>query len=73
MDLGSCREVISDGVTGILVSDADEAVRGLELVRGIKRRACRRRVEECFSVECMVGQYERVYATVLEREARGFA
>jgi len=73
MDLGSCREVISDGVTGILVSDADEAVRSLELVRGIKRRACRRRVEECFSVECMVGQYERVYATVLEREARGFA
>jgi glycosyltransferase involved in cell wall biosynthesis len=68
MDLGSCREVIDDGVTGFLAGDVAEAVRCLERVPQIDRRACRQRVERCFSVDTMVEQYERVYATVLERE-----
>ena len=70
MDLGSCREVISDGETGFLVDDAGEAARALKKVPQIERSACRRRVQECFSVDTMVEQYERVYATILEREAR---
>jgi len=69
MDLGSCREVIADGVTGFLVSDAHEASRCLERVPQIDRRACRQRVERCFSVARMVEQYERVYSMVFEREA----
>ena len=69
MDLGSCREVISDGVTGFLVGNAQEAARCLERVPQIDRSACRQRVEQCFSVTTMVEQYERVYAMVLEREA----
>jgi glycosyltransferase involved in cell wall biosynthesis len=73
MDLGSCREVISDGVTGFLVSDVAEAVRSLERVPQIVRTVCRQRVEQCFSVEAMVLQYESVYSTVLEMEARKMA
>ena len=68
MDLGSCREVIEDGVTGFLVSDPAEAARRLAQVPRIERSACRRRVKQCFSVETMVQQYERVYATILDRE-----
>src|SRR5947199_4653006 len=45
MDLGSCREVISDGITGFLVDGAGEAVRCLKQVPQIERSACRRRVE----------------------------
>src|SRR5207249_3316549 len=48
MDLGSCREVISDGITGFLVDGAGEAVRCLKQVPQIERSACRRRVEQCF-------------------------
>jgi glycosyltransferase involved in cell wall biosynthesis len=70
MDLGSCREVISDGVTGFLVGDAGEAARCLERVPQIVRTVCRQRVEQCFSVERMVQQYESVYSTILEMEAR---
>jgi glycosyltransferase involved in cell wall biosynthesis len=70
MDLGSCREVIDDGVTGFLVGDAGEAAGCLERVPQIERSACRRRVEQCFSVSTMVRQYERVYSTILEREAK---
>jgi glycosyltransferase involved in cell wall biosynthesis len=73
MDLGSCREVIGDGVTGFLVGNAQEASRCLEKVPQIDRNACRQRVEQCFSVARMVEQYERVYATVFEMEAKKMA
>jgi glycosyltransferase involved in cell wall biosynthesis len=70
MDLGSCREVIQDGHTGFLVHNVHEAVRALERIPAIDRCACRRRVEQCFSIEAMVESYERVYATIFDLEAR---
>jgi glycosyltransferase involved in cell wall biosynthesis len=69
MDLGSCREVIQDRVTGILVSGVDEAVQALERVRAIDPAACRERVRQCFSIDTMVRAYERVYSAIFEREA----
>jgi glycosyltransferase involved in cell wall biosynthesis len=69
MDLGSCREVIADGQTGFLVDNVHEAVRSLERLGEIDRRACRQRVRECFSIETMVEAYERVYQTIFELEA----
>jgi glycosyltransferase involved in cell wall biosynthesis len=71
MDLGSCREVIREGETGFLVDGADEAVQALKRIGEIDRAACRRRVRECFSIETMVAAYERVYAAIFDREARG--
>jgi glycosyltransferase involved in cell wall biosynthesis len=64
MDLGSCREVIQDGQTGFLVNGVNEAVEALKRVDKIDRAACRRRVEECFSIETMVTAYEHVYDTI---------
>jgi glycosyltransferase involved in cell wall biosynthesis len=69
MDCGSCREVIQDGRTGFLVNNVNEAVRALERLSEIDRGACRRRIEQCFSVGTMVEAYERVYATIFDREA----
>jgi glycosyltransferase involved in cell wall biosynthesis len=68
MDLGSCREVIADGVTGFLAGGVDEAVQCLDRVGEIDRAACRQRVVERFSVDTMVRGYERVYADVLGRQ-----
>ena len=68
MDLGSCREVIADGQTGLLVSNVAEAVRQLQRVSEIDRRVCRQRVQQLFSMEAMVKSYERVYETIFERE-----
>ena len=73
MDLGSCREVIRDQVTGFLVDDVRAAARCLERVPQIERSACRQRVKQCFSVDTMVQQYERVYSTILETEAKKMA
>ena len=68
MDLGSCREVIEHGVTGFLVNDVAEAVKALEAVPSLQGVACRRRVEERFSIATMVEAYARVYATIFELE-----
>ena len=68
MDLGSCREVIEHRVTGFLVNDVAEAVKALEAVPTLEDIACRRRVEERFSIATMVEAYERVYATIFELE-----
>lgn len=68
MDLGSCREVIADGVTGFLVNDVADAVEAVERVGEIDGRACRRRVVRLFSVQTMVAGYERAYQAVFDAE-----
>jgi len=65
MDLGSPREVIEHGTTGFLVNSVQEAVDALEGVGEIDRNACRRRVDEHFSVAAMVAGYEKIYAQLL--------
>ena len=69
MDLGSCREVIKDGETGFLVANVAEAVRVLERILEIDRRACRGRVQQHFSIDTMVEGYEQVYSTIFDLEA----
>jgi glycosyltransferase involved in cell wall biosynthesis len=65
MDLGSVREVVEDGVTGFVVDSLDTAVRAVEDVAGLDRRAARRRVERLFSVDAMVDGYLEVYRAIL--------
>jgi glycosyltransferase involved in cell wall biosynthesis len=69
MDLGSCREVISNGKTGFLVNNVDEAVKSVQMISNISREACRRRVEENFSSEIMVENYVKVYKKIFQLEA----
>jgi N-acetyl-alpha-D-glucosaminyl L-malate synthase BshA len=74
-DAGGLPEVVTSGETGYLlpVGDVDGmAARVLELLRDEGRRkamgcAGRRRAEQNFSAERIVGQYERFYARVLGR------
>ncbi len=73
---GSMREVIADGETGFLVESVEEAVAAIgaagadgPLAR-LDRRACRRWVEEHFTVDRMVDGYLEVYQRVLEQSRR---
>lgn len=64
---GSVPEIIRDGVTGFIV-DEHKGVAGLVEAIGrigeIDRAACRKHVEENFTVEKMVDGYERVYKKI---------
>ncbi len=68
MDLGSCREVIAEGTTGILVNNVSEAVKALQQISEIVPAECREHVERNFSIEKMVDGYEAVYAQILANE-----
>ncbi len=69
-DLGSCHEVIADKQTGYLVNSVDEAVEAIGKIDLIDRKKCRQRVEENFTIDCMVESYEKVYAEIFRLEAK---
>jgi glycosyltransferase involved in cell wall biosynthesis len=62
---GALPETIEDGVTGFVADDMDGFVRGIEQAASIDPAACRRSVEERFSVEAMTAGYERVFESVV--------
>jgi glycosyltransferase involved in cell wall biosynthesis len=67
-DRGSCREVVADGETGFLVMNVNEAVKAVNKIETIDPAACRKRVEEKFSIPTMVKAYETVYAEIFKLE-----
>ena len=62
---GSVPEVVMDGVTGFVCETFHDMIDAIPRVRSLDRGACRRLVEERFSVAAMADGYERVYASVL--------
>jgi glycosyltransferase involved in cell wall biosynthesis len=62
---GSMPELIKNEKTGFLVDNIDEAVEAVNQVKYIKRRDCREWSESQFSCDKMVGDYLRLYETIL--------
>lgn len=62
---GSMPELIEDGVTGFLVDSPEQAPAAIERAGEIDRRACRRAVEERFSVDRMADDYVALYRRIL--------
>lgn len=63
---GSTPEVVAHGKTGYLCEDDDALLDAVKRVDHIDRAACRRWVEERFSVGRMADEYETVYRALLE-------
>jgi len=61
---GSVPEVVSDGVTGFLVHDAEEMIKALERLDDIDPTACRQYVQDKFSVARCADGYEQVFREV---------
>lgn len=62
---GSMPELIIDGKTGCLVDDLKQAQDALSRIDSLNRKACRRHVEENFTVELMVDRYLEVYNEII--------
>lgn len=74
-NLGSAKEVVKNEKTGFVVPFLDEKgqknlkqfERAVNMVNCIKRKNCRQWVEENFSVEKMVKNYEKIYYQILKK------
>lgn len=68
---GSVPEVVENGKTGFVVPP-EEGIQGLteavQKIEKIDRAACRKRVEEKFTVQKMIENYEKVYQQILEKQ-----
>ena len=70
---GSVDEVVDDGVTGFVCDDVEQMVAAVARLDEIDPLACRRAVEERFSVATMTAGYEALYAKLLRQGAGGAA
>ena len=67
LDRGAVREVVDDGVTGIVFDDARRRwSTGLPRVFALDRRRVRERAVARFGVERMVDEYVAVYRRIVE-------
>ncbi len=64
-DRGSMPELIENGKNGFLVNSVDEAIERVAHIKEVDRAACRRHVEEHFTVDRMVDEYIKVYEMIL--------
>ena len=65
---GSVPEIVVNGVTGFVCDGVESAAANVPKLASLDRAACRRRVEECFTIERMIDRYASAYATALEQK-----
>ncbi len=70
LDRGAVREIVDDGMTGIVFGDLEQMVNDLPRVFDLDRRRVRARAVARFGIARMVDEYIRVYRQLLS-SARG--
>lgn len=63
---GAAPEVIKHGKTGFVVEMLDEMIIAVKKIDTIKRKECRKWIEENFTAERMVKDYEKVYQKLIK-------
>jgi len=63
---GSVPEIMSEGDTGFMVNNANDAVRAIEKLSTFDRRACRGYFETHFSATRMANDYVEIYERIRE-------
>jgi glycosyltransferase involved in cell wall biosynthesis len=66
LDKGAVREIVDDGVTGMVFEDLEQMANELPRVFDLDRRRVRAHAVERFGVERMVKEYEKVYQGIVE-------
>jgi glycosyltransferase involved in cell wall biosynthesis len=64
---GSAPEIIKNGKTGFLVKNLEEMIKKIKEIEKIERRECRKLVEEKFTIEKMVENYEKVFLKIAKK------
>jgi glycosyltransferase involved in cell wall biosynthesis len=71
LDRGAVREVVDDGVTGMVFDDVEGMVAGLHRVLALDRAGVHRRAVARFSPARMVEEYASAYRLIIEAHRRG--
>jgi glycosyltransferase involved in cell wall biosynthesis len=66
LDRGAVREVVDEGVTGLIFSDLEEMIHGLPRVFDLDRRRVHERAVARFGTRRMVDEYLAVYTRIVE-------
>lgn len=66
LDKGAVREVVDEGVTGVVFDDLEQMANELPRVLALDRRRVRERAVARFGVDRMVREYEAVYRRLIE-------
>src|SRR6476469_5157643 len=66
LDKGAVREVVDDGITGLVFDDLEQMANELPRVFDLDRRRIRQRAVERFGVERMVDGYVEVYRRIVD-------
>ncbi|TSC92422.1 MAG: Glycosyl transferase, group 1 [Candidatus Berkelbacteria bacterium Licking1014_7] len=64
---GSVPEIIQDGINGYIVDTVDEMVDAIGKLKNISSLNCRKSVEERFSLERMVKEYENLFSKLASK------
>lgn len=70
LDRGAAPEIIVDGKTGFICKGIQEMVEAVDKLHTIKRENCRKHVEDKFSYQVMVNNYETVLRDYLDGQSR---
>jgi glycosyltransferase involved in cell wall biosynthesis len=71
LDRGAVREVVDDGVTGVVFEDLEQMANDLSRVFNLDRRLVRERAVARFGAARMVDEYIRVYTRIVEAHRGG--
>lgn len=63
---GSVPEVIKDGVSGFVVNNSAEMIMAVEKINTLDRAACRKHIEDNFTLDNMVSGYEKVLSGIIQ-------
>jgi glycosyltransferase involved in cell wall biosynthesis len=66
LDRGAVREVVDEGITGIVFDNLDQMTDGLDRVMALDRRRVREHAVRRFGIDRMVDEYVAVYRRIIE-------
>lgn len=64
---GAVSEIVRDGLTGYIVDNHNQMIEAIKKIDSIDRAACRKRVEDNFSIGKMVDGYEDICQKILSQ------
>jgi glycosyltransferase involved in cell wall biosynthesis len=67
LDRGAVREVVDDGITGVVFDNLDAMTDGLDRVFALDRRRVHDHAVRRFGIARMVDEYVEVYRRIVDR------